>query len=177
MSSAATPAAPKAMPEAALQSHVLAFTMEDIIHSSQSIQESRVKREKKGYLPFGHLSLSLLAVCPSCGLPALLPVFSSLSLGIYIRLVTSQKLEGRRGHLFTKLTIFTFYLFYYHFSIKKISITSSHIIFFWRKKLHSPSTLALIKKKVHPHSVGAEEDATVNHVRCIKKIRVQIYKI
>ena len=39
------------------------------------------------------------------------------------------------------------------------------------KKLHSPSTLALIKKKVHPHSVGAEEeDATVNHVRCIKKI-------
>ena len=150
MSSAATPAAPKAMPEAALQSHVLAFTMEDIIHSSQSIQESRVKREKRGYLPFGHpsLPLSLLAVCPSCGLPALLPVFSSLSLGIYIRLVTSQKLEGRRGHLFTKLTIFTFYLFLFSTSPLKrsASLPLTHNFSGGKKNYTVPQLLPLFKK-------------------------------
>ena len=80
MSSAATPAAPKAMPEAALQSHVLAFTMEDIIHSSQSIQESRVKGKKR-YRPL----VTSLSLSGCMSPPGLLPVFSSLSLGIYIQ--------------------------------------------------------------------------------------------
>ena len=113
-SSAATPAAPKAMPEAALPSHVLGFLPSPWRHHtffSEYPRKQGEEREKRISTFWSPLSLSLLAVCPSCGLPALLPVFSSLSLGIYIRLVTSQKLEGRRGHLFTKLTIFTFYFF------------------------------------------------------------------
>ena len=90
-SSAATPAAPKAMPEAALQSHVLAFAMEDIIHSSQSIQESRVKGKKDIDLR-SPLCLSLWLYVPSWPPPR---VFLTLWAFIY-NLVTSQKQEGRR---------------------------------------------------------------------------------